>query len=148
MPIRICTFLTLILLAAVSLYAGPAKDKQNKGKEKAKHTTASDGSTAVDIDIVLGDYRRIVRNYFDHPPTGSLPPGLAKRGGSLPPGLEKQLQKNGTLPPGLQKRLSPYPSDLAKQLPHLGDDYEGGFLHGRAVVFNKRTSTILDVIIP
>jgi hypothetical protein len=113
-----------------------------------KHSPASSSSTAVDIDIVLGGYRQIVRDYLDHPPSGSLPPGLAKRGGNLPPGLEKQLRKNGTLPPGLQKRLSPYPSDLAKRLPHLGDDYEGGFLHGRVVVFNRRTSAIVDVIIP
>ena len=145
---RIISVSALFLLAAMTLSAVPAKDKPNKGKGNSKARYASASGGAVDIDIVLGDYRRIVRDYIDHPPSGSLPPGLAKRSGELPPGLEKQLRSKGTLPPGLQKRLAPYPPDLARRLPHLGDDYRGGFLHGRVVVFNKRTSAILDVIVP
>ena|SRR2546427_12485833 len=49
----------------------------------------------------LPDERRIILEFFRDPPSGGLPPGLAKRGGNLPPGLQKHLQKNGTLLPGL-----------------------------------------------
>ncbi len=150
MPVRICTVLAVGLLMTVALNAGPGNGKQNNGKgnPKTKHAAASGFSTTIDVDIILGEYRRIVRDYIEHPPNGSLPPGLAKRGGALPPGLAKQLRRNGTLSPGLQKRLAPYPADLARRLPQLGDDYDGGFLHGRVVVFNKRTSAILEVFIP
>jgi hypothetical protein len=126
----------------------PANDKNGKGKGKSQPAADSHLSATIDLHVVLGEYRRVVKDYVDHQPSGSLPPGLAKRGGDLPPGLAKQLRKNGTLPPGLQKRLTRYPADLAKRLPELGDDYEGGFLHGRVVVFNKHTSAILEVFIP
>lgn len=146
MSLRIACVVALVSLMAGTLHGEPAKDKE-KGKGKA-HQPASHSSTTIDVEVVLGDYRRVVREYVDHQPKGSLPPGLAKRGGDLPPGLAKQLRKNGTLPPGLQKRVSSYPPDLVRRLPELGDDYEGGFLHGRVVIFNKYTSAILDVFIP
>ncbi len=139
------------ILVLIVLVAGPAAygDKEHKkAKDRGPEKAQAHSSTTVDIDVVLGDYRRIVREYAENPPSGSLPPGLAKRGGDLPPGLQKQLRKNGTLPPGLQKKLSPYPRDLAARLRPLGNDYQGGFLHGRVVVFNRRTSAILDVFIP
>ena len=62
--------------------------------------------------------------------------------------LEKQLRKNGRRPPGLQERLTPYPAELVRRLPPPAEHYEGGFLHGRVVIFNKSTSTILDAFIP
>jgi hypothetical protein len=150
MFLRFCCVFALAALAAGTLQAAPAKDNNGKQKDKGKsHRAAgSHASATIDVHVVLGEYRRVVSEYVDHQPGGSLPPGLAKRGGDLPPGLAKQLRKNGTLPPGLQKRVSSYPPDLRKRLPELGDDYEGGFLHGRVVIFNKHTSAILDVFIP
>lgn len=142
---KLCIVLALASLIATPLHSEPAK---NKEKGKAHQASSTQASATIDIEVVLGDYRRVVREYFDHPPSGSLPPGLAKRGGDLPPGLAKQLRKKGTLPPGLQKRVAPYPPDLAKRLPDLGDGYDGGFLHGRVVIFNKHTSAILDIFIP
>ena len=147
---KICSVLAFALLTTAPLYAGPGKGQRNnvQGKQKAKQATNLRSSATVDVDIALDEYRRVVRDYLERQPSGSRPPGLAKRGGRLSPGLAKQLRRNGTLPPGLQKRVAPYPADLARRLPHLGDDYEGGFLHGRVVVFNKRTSAILEVFIP
>ena len=147
---KLCCTLTLALLMSGPLLAGPGKGSHHgqKGRGKAKHARKSNPPAPVDIGVSLGRYRHIMRDYLDHRPAGSLPPGLAKRGGDLPPGLAKHLHKNGTLPPGLQKRLTPYPADLSRQLPYLGDEYGGGFLNGRAVVFNKSTSAILDVFIP
>ena len=80
--------------------------------------------------------------------TSSLPPGLAKRGGNLPPGLEKQLRRNGRLPPGLEKQLYPFPPELERRLPALPPDYGRAFIGGRAVIYNRSTSLILDVFVP
>jgi hypothetical protein len=141
---------TLILTAA--LLCAPLIAQTSKGKSKSKgnggQSTLADAAISADIQIILGEHRRIVREYVRERPADSLPPGLAKRGGSLPPGLEKQLSRNGVLPPGLRKKLSPYPAELSRRLPPLGDDYEGGFLHGRVVIFNKRTSVLVDVFVP
>jgi hypothetical protein len=138
------------LLITLPLTAAAGKDKGHEGKggSKSHQPVASPFSAAVDIDIVLGEYRRVVRDYLDHYPGGGLPPGLAKRGGDLPPGLEKQLRKNARLPPGLQKRLAPYPTDLKHRLPPLKEGYDGGFLHSRVVIFNRNTSAVFEVFIP
>lgn len=150
MSSRIGSVLMVALLMVGPLFAGAGKGhhQNQKAKGKAKHAHKSDSSVAIDIGVALGEYRQAVRHYVDHEPSGSLPPGLAKRGGNLPPGLAKHLHKNGTLPPGLQKRVSPFPAGLSGRLPYLGDDYDAGFLSGRVVIFNKRTSAILDVFVP
>jgi hypothetical protein len=94
----------------------------------------------------LPDERQIIIEFFRDPPTGGLPPGLAKRGGNLPPGLQKHLQKNGTLPPGLQKRLQPLPPDLEKRLPGIPDIWGRVVLGRKVILLDKRTSRILDII--
>jgi hypothetical protein len=90
----------------------------------------------------------MIRQYCRSLPPNSLPPGLARRGGDLPPGLEKQLQRNGHLPPGLQKRLDPFPPELEHRLTPLPADYGRAFIDGRAVIYDKSTSLILDVFVP
>ena len=140
--------LGLLLSTVLPVGEGKGKGAKEKGNSETHKAADSDSSTIVDINIVLGEHRRIVSGYLDHYPKGGLPPGLAKRGGALPPGLEKQLHKNGRLPPGLRKRLAPYPADLTRRMPPLGEEYESGFLHGRVVIFNEKTSAILDVFIP
>ena len=138
------------VLAGVMLASPLAAAGKGKGKGKGKPNLASHSrsGTQVDIAVVIGEHRRIVGEYLSHPPSGGLPPGLAKRGGALPPGLEEQLRKNGSLPPGLQKRVTSYPADLARLVPPLPAGHQAGFLEGRLVIFNRRTSIILDVSIP
>lgn len=135
------------LVLSAPLMAGP-KNGKGKGKGKPHKSNHSQSSAYVDVAVVIGEHRRIVADYVDHYSPGGLPPGLAKRGGSLPPGLQKHLRKNGTLPPGLQKKISPYPPALARRLPALPVGYEGGFLEGRVVIFNRRTAAIFDIFIP
>ena len=86
----------------------------------------------------------MIRQYF-HENAGSLPPGLAKRGGNLAPGLAKQLRRNGHLPPGLEKKVATFPVELEKRLPTLKPDLVRGVIDGRAVIFNSKTSVILDI---
>lgn len=117
-------------------------------KDKGGHSQAGNRAADVDVHVGVGIFvdrdREIIRRYFrDH--SGSLPPGLAKRGGNLPPGLAKQLQRNGSLPPGLEKKVTAFPVDLEERLSPLKPGLVRGFIEGRALLFNKKTSVILDI---
>jgi len=96
------------------------------------------------VVIFQPDDRQVITEYFRN--TRNLPPGLAKRGGNLPPGLEKQLRRNGQLPPGLEKRLTAFPYDLNRRLPPLPTIYHRGTIGDRAVIYDTKTNTILDMI--
>jgi len=130
-----------IILAAGALAASPHKDK-NKNAQHADHSSGVD--TRIAVDVFIGNDRDVIRRYYTGHP-GSLPPGLAKRGGDLPPGLEKQLQRKGHLPPGLDKRIVAFPVELERQLPPLKSGLTRGVIEGRAVIYNPKTSVILDV---
>lgn len=138
-----------VLVAALALAVAPAADTLTGGNQgnKAKHSkagamqsskrTPAKGFAPRDRDIISGYYRNRQSN---------LPPGLAKRGGQLPPGLERQLERNGTLPPGLQTRIEIFPSELDRQLPPLPAGYVRGLIGGSAIVVDRRSGAIVDVI--
>jgi hypothetical protein len=141
--------LTTLLVLGFALTWAPAADaspdrdqrkgdkNQKTGKNRAHVQAKSPVFGPRDRDIIGGYYRNRDSN---------LPPGLAKRGGKLPPGLERQLERNGTLPPGLQKRLEPFPLELNRQLPPLPPGYARGVIGGSAIVVNRRTWAIADVV--
>jgi hypothetical protein len=114
-----------------------------KGKEKKSEREAG-VSTHVGVDVFVTNERDLIRHHYVTN-RGSLPPGLAKRGGDLPPGLQKQLRRNGHLPPGLEKKLYPFPVELERRLPVLRPGLVRGIIGGSAVIVDKRTSLILDV---
>jgi hypothetical protein len=139
---------TLLVLGFALTGALPADaswdHNQRKGDNNQKAGDKQAGIRATepvfgprDRDIISGYYRNRYSN---------LPPGLAKRGGKLPPGLDRQLERNGTLPRGLQKRLEPFPLELSRQLPPLSLGYVRGVIGGSAIVVNRRTWVIVDVI--
>lgn len=89
--------------------------------------------------------RRLILEYFGHPPKGApggkgVPPGLAKKGG-LPPGLAKQ----GKLPPGIAKQA--LPSDLLRRLPAARPGTERVIVDNDVVLIAAATGVILDVLI-
>lgn len=135
--------LTVLFVLSLQLTASP---RQNKNKDPRQHDGTSVTKAQVAVDVFAGRDRDIVRNYFAAN-AGNLPPGLAKRGGDLPPGLQKQLQKRGHLPPGLDKRIMAFPVDLERQLPPLKPGLVRGVIEGRAVIYNAKTSLILDVFL-
>jgi len=66
---------------------------------------------------------------------------------SLPPGLQKKLARGGTLPPGWQKKIAPLPRELEGRLAPLRcEDCRRGVIEGRVVIYNRRTTAILDVM--
>lgn len=135
--------LAVLVVPAGILAASPHKDK-NKNAQHSDHSSGVDAHVAV--DVFVGKDRDVIRRYYaGHP--GNLPPGLAKRGGDLPPGLEKQLQRKGHLPPGLDKRIVAFPVELERQLPPLKSGLVRGIIEGRAVIYNPKTSVILDACV-
>jgi len=124
----------LVSLPGVALAGSP----QGKGKGQARKAQPAPG--------FLPEERGIILAYFQNPPSG-LPPGLGKRGGDLPPGLEKQVRRKGQLPPGLQKRLAPFPPDLSARLAVLPADHERAILGHLAIVWNRRTGLVMDVLV-
>jgi hypothetical protein len=131
-------------LLALALMAALPSGAAGKDKQKNKHGR-NGGGKQVAVDIFVGSDRELIRGYFAEPHS-DLPPGLSKRGGNLPPGLAKQLRRKGHLPPGLDKRVVPFPLELERRLPPLRSGLRRGFIEGHAVIFNERTSLILDVV--
>ncbi len=64
----------------------------------------------------------------------------------LPPGLRKKYYRTGTLPPGWEKRFRPFPPAVIQRLPPPPPYADRGYVDGYAVVYDRRTRAILDVI--
>jgi hypothetical protein len=120
---------------------GNGKGKGNKHHEEAPAAVVD---TSVGVAVFVGGDRDTIKHHF-MADRGSLPPGLAKRGGDLPPGLQKQLIRNGHLPPGLEKKLYPFPVDLERRLPRLRPGLTRGIIGGSAVILDSKTKVILDI---
>ncbi|NWG14330.1 MAG: hypothetical protein HXY20_12440 [Acidobacteria bacterium] len=132
-----------LILATGSIVASGQK---KKGDVPPPASRAAGTSTSIAVDIFVGNDRDAIRKYYAvHP--GKLPPGLAKRGGKLPPGLEKQLRRKGHLPPGLDKRIVAFPVELERRLARLKPGLARGVIEGRAVIYNPRTSVVMDVML-
>jgi hypothetical protein len=65
---------------------------------------------------------------------------------NLPPGLRKKYYRTGRLPPGWEKRFRPFPPAMIQRLPPPPPYCERGYVDGYAVVYDRRTRVILDVL--
>ena len=133
-----------VILFLCSVHLATGADK-GKGKAKGKKSHASVTAVQVGVSIFSESDRQVIGQYVRGLSTDSLPPGLAKRSGNLPPGLQKQLQRNGQLPPGLAKKIAAFPVELERRLPPLKPGLVRGVIEGRAVIYNAKTSVILDI---
>lgn len=131
----------VLILGSISLAISAPKDKEKHSQSASK---ATDVNVHVGVDVFIGKDRQMIQQYL-HDHAGSLPPGLAKREGDLPPGLAKQLQSKGHLPPGLKKKVAVFPVELERKLPPLKAGLVRGVIEGRVVIFNAKTSLILDI---
>jgi hypothetical protein len=64
----------------------------------------------------------------------------------LPPGLRKKYYRTGKLPPGWEKRFRPFPPDVIRRLPPPPAYCDRGYIDGYAVVYDRRTRVIVDVL--
>ena len=141
--------LTTLLVLSFALTWAPAADAssdrdQRKG-DKKRQTGEHQPAIRMAPPVFSPDDRNVISDYYRNR-SSNLPHGLEKRGGKLPPGLYRQLKRNGTLPRGLQERIDPFPQALNHQLPPLATGYTRGLIGGSAIVINRRTRAIVDVI--
>jgi hypothetical protein len=100
-------------------------------KNKDKHLSHSSSSATV---LFAPAEVQVIREYYV---IHSTP---------LPPGLEKKLARGKPLPPGWRKKLQPFPTQLETRLPYPCDYCGRGVADGYGVIYDKRTSIILDVV--
>ena len=137
------TRLLRFAMMAAFLAAAPVALSQGNSHGHGKGNP-HDQQPGVTISFGVHD-REVIRDYY-RGRFSNLPPGLAKRGGNLPPGLQKHLERDGTLPPGLQKRVSPFPRELEGRLPRLPTTYRRVILGQTAIILDRRTQRIMDII--
>lgn len=70
----------------------------------------------------------------------------APRYRSLPPGLYKKWRRTGQLPPGWQKRFHPFPVVVERRLIVLPKGYQRGIIDGEAVILDRRTHELFDIV--
>jgi hypothetical protein len=107
-----------------------AKDKDKHEKHGKKHGQNGNGHG--------GNYFReedavYLRQYYGGPV-------------NLPPGLRKKYYRTGKLPPGWEKRFRPLPPVMIERLPPPPPYCERGYVDGYAVVYDRRTRIIVDVM--
>jgi hypothetical protein len=78
-------------------------------------------------------FRILLRRYYDGPR-------------DLPPGLRKKYYRMGQLPPGWQKRIRPFPPAVIQRLPPAPPYCDRGYVDGYAVIYDRKTRVIVDVI--
>jgi hypothetical protein len=137
----LCVMISVAMALAVPKDHGNGKGKGKKHYDEAPAAVV-DHVAGISI-FTTGDRDMIKHRYLAD--RGSLPPGLAKRGGDLPPGLRKQLIRNGHLPPGLEKKMYPFPVELERRLPPLRPGLTRCFIGGNAVILDSKTRIVLDI---
>ena len=129
----------MYLMAATLLLSVTARpEASQKGKKHSKQQsvhTDSQGSN-VAVHVVFSPHEvKVIREYY----------GPTYR--NLPPGLEKKLARTGQLPPGWQKKMQPFPVAVERQLVVLPTGYRRGVIDGHAVIYEPRTSAIVDLAV-
>ncbi|MBK9166853.1 MAG: hypothetical protein IPM24_05240 [Bryobacterales bacterium] len=143
MMFRGLSWMLALLALVLTVHASAVRDQ--RATDRDSRAAKKQGSVSrVEPVFSLSD-REVIRDYYRNRRVG-LPPGLAKREGALPPGLKRHLERDGTLPPGLQKRVVPFPPELNLRLQALPRGYSRGLVDGSAVIINRRTRSIADVI--
>lgn len=120
-------------LLGLSSFAGTCRLLDAQGKGKGHHRD-DDGQDSVQGSRYFRreDYAAVERYY-----TGPR---------NLPPGLRKKYRRTGELPPGWQRKLQPFPPELARVLPPPPPNCDRGYIDGFAVVYDRRTRIIVDML--
>lgn len=133
-----CATLVGVLLTGSGVAAGrlmDAKPKQKQARHQRDQDRGADrSSVAIQVTFSTRDVQMIRQHY-------------APRYRNLPPGLRKKLARTGQLPPGWQKKMEPFPVGLERQLVVLPQGYQRGVMDGHAVIYNRRSKTIIDVAV-
>lgn len=124
----------IVFAAALSVFlAAPIGSAKDQGEGKG-HGKAPTSSARVEVSHWSSEDLRILREYYTQHPV------------KLPPGLQKKYARTGQLPPGWQKKMHAFPAAVDARLPPVCAYCGRGVVDGYGVIYDKRTSIILDVI--
>lgn len=119
----------LLLLLAFACTCAQAKD-HGRGHDKHERGGREHGRSAT---YFRPSDRQIIVNYYGG--TQNLPPGLARK-----------WRRSGSLPPGWEKRFRPLPVVVIQQLPPVCATCGYGVIDNCAVVYDRKTRVVLDVL--
>lgn len=120
----------IAVLCAFLAADGSAKDR-GKGRGHGKSPTRTEVAEVVRWSAAD---LRILRDYYAQHPV------------RLPPGLQKKYARTGQLPPGWQKKMQAFPASIDARLPAPCAYCGRGVVDGYGVIYDKRTSIILDAV--
>ena len=133
----LCIAMTSLLIPAAGNAEGQ-KDTHKGGKHAAHGAPRTDvvreSGVSLHVSFSTADVK-IIREHY------------AARYRNLPPGLRKKVARGGQLPPGWQKKYEPFPAALEQRLPRLAPEYHRGVVDGHAVIYNSKTSVVIDVAV-
>lgn len=127
--------------SAVPLSAGDQDGDKHGKKHGNKHGQGEDNPGEGEHGHGNGQ-----RNRYFRPADESYLHEYYRGPANLPPGLRKKYYRTGTLPPGWEKRFQPFPPAVIVQLPPVPAYYDRGYIDGYAVVYDRRTRIIVDLI--
>lgn len=120
-------------LLALSSWAGLCRTMEAQGRGKGHHRDDDEQDRGPDSRYFRREDYAAVQRYYTGPR-------------NLPPGLRKKYRRTGELPPGWQKKLQPFPPELVRVLPPPPPNCDRGYIDGFAVVYDRRTRIIVDLI--
>lgn len=118
---------------ALSSFACACPVMEAQGKGKGHHRDDDDQDRGQDSRYFRREDDAVVQRYYNGPR-------------NLPPGLRKKYRRTGKLPPGWQKKLQPFPPELVRVLPPPPPNCDRGYIDGFAVVYDRRTRIIIDML--
>lgn len=118
---------------ALSSLVGACRLLEAKGRGRGHDRDKDESDRGPDSRYFRREDYAVVQRYYSGP-------------SSLPPGLRKKYRRTGELPPGWQKKLQPFPPELARVLPPPPPNCDRGYIDGFAVVYDRRTRIIVDLL--
>jgi hypothetical protein len=117
----------LLLLLVAACLCAPAKEHD---RDHGKHGGPEHGRHAV---YFRPEHRTVIVNYYG---------GVQ----NLPPGLAKKWMRTGSLPPGWERRMRPVPIVVVHEMGPICATCGVGVIDRCAVVYDRKTRIILDVL--
>lgn len=136
---------SLVLLTAIACAGIPAatawagqgrhdeEHDRGKGRGRGPHDREHRDERRHEAAYFRPSDRTVILNYYRGP----------RR---LPPGLARKLERGRSLPPGWERRFRPMPVVVVRELPPPCPTCSMGIIDNCAVVYDRRTRIILDVM--
>jgi hypothetical protein len=122
----------LLFLLALACTCAQAKD-HGRGHNEHEHDGHEGREHGRSARYFRSSDRQVILSYYGG--TQNLPPGLARK-----------WRRTGSMPPGWERRFRPLPVVVVRQLPPVCATCGYGVIDNCAVVYDRKTRVVLDVM--